>query len=92
MKAEERNGTTSKSQKLLSPFHKRITHLFTDISCEWKLIFTNFTVSRKRALGETVKLEKTCWVHIKHVGISLFRTGDTSEPSFYETSVKSLDK
>ena len=42
--------------------------------------------------GETVKLEKTCWVHIKHVGISLFRTGDTSEPSFYETPVDSLDK
>ena len=91
MKAEERNDTTSKSQKLLSPFHKRITHLFTDISCE-RSTFSNFTVSRKRALGEIVKLEKTCWVHIKHVGISLFCTGDTSEPSFYETSVESLDK
>ena len=39
MKAEERNGTTSKSQKLLSPFHKRITHLFTDISCERSTFF-----------------------------------------------------
>ena len=56
--------------------------------------FTNFTVSRKhkQAFGETVKLEKTYWVHIKHVGISMFRTGDTSEPSFYETPVENLDK
>ena len=56
--------------------------------------FTNFTVSRKhkQAFGETVKLEKTCCIHIKHVGISLFRTDDTSEPSFYETPVESLDK
>ena len=44
------------------------------------------------AFGETVKQEKTCCIHIKHVGISMFRTDDTSEPSFYETPVESLDK
>ena len=92
MKAEERNGTTSKSQKLLSPFHKRITHLFTDISCERSTFFQFHGFTQAGYFGETVKLEKTCWVHIKHVGISLFCTGDTSEPSFYETSVESLDK
>ena len=55
-------------------------------------LFSNFTVSRKRALGETVKLEKTCCIHIKHLRISIFRTDDTSERSFYETPVDSLDK
>ena len=59
----------------------------------WKEhFFSNFTVSRKRALGETVKLEKTCCIHIKHVGISILHAGDTSEPCFYKTSVECLDK
>mgnify|MGYP003302777678 CR=1 FL=1 len=92
MKAEERNGTTSKSQKLLSPFHKRITHSYTTPLGERRLLSPVSRFHASETLGETVKLEKTCCIHIKHVGISILHAGDTSEPCFYKTFVECLDK
>ena len=56
MKAEERNGTTSKSQKLLSPFHKRITHLFTDISCERSTFFQFHGFTQGKRLRDSILL------------------------------------